>query len=351
MSAGVPTRHAIDGGYDFCRVINGGWQLSPGHSDQAPDATDILDGWSKLVEAGFTTFDVADIYTGVEELAGRVAARFDPGRVQLHTKCVPDHSRLANLRASELEAMIDGSLQRLGVERIDLVQFHWWDFNIDGWVESLQALDRLREAGKIRHLGVTNFDAARLVALLDAGLPIRVDQVQYSLLDRRPGGELTDTCRRRGVDLLVYGALAGGFLSKYWIGKPRPEPGTINRSLLKYLLIADECGGWDALQQRLQTLDVVAQKHGVDIASVALRWVLERAGVAAAIVGATGAGYLERNLRLFDFQLDSDDHRALQNEAPDGLHGEVYRLEREAERHASIMRYELQGPPPEDFSR
>ena len=342
MSPGVPTRHELGGSYDFCRVINGGWQLSPGHSLQSLDAADVLDDWSKLVETGFTTFDVADIYTGVEELAGRVAARFKPGRVQLHTKCVPDRSHLPNLRASELEAMIDGSLQRLGVERIDLVQFHWWDFNIDGWVESLQALDRLREVGKIRHLGVTNFDATRLEALLDAGLPIRTDQVQYSLLDRRPGGELTDTCRRRGVELLAYGTLAGGFLSKRWIGKPRPEPGAINRSLLKYLLIADECGGWDALQQRLETLDAVAEKHRVELASVAVRWVLERAGVAAAIVGAAGAGHLQLNLRLFDFQLDADDHFALQREAPDGLHGEVYRLERESERHASIMRYELQ---------
>ena len=347
MGSGSPARHELGGGYDFCRVINGGWQLSPGHSVRRPEAEDIVDGWSKLVEAGFTTFDVADIYTGVEELAGRVVARFEPGRVQVHTKCVPDRSRLPSLRASEIEAMIDASLQRIGVERIDLVQFHWWDFNVGGWIESLQTLDRLREAGKIRHLGVTNFDAARLEALLDAGLPIRTDQVQYSLLDRRPGGELADTCRRRGVDLLAYGTLAGGFLSERWLGAPSPKPQDLNRSLLKYLLIADECGGWDALQRRLETLGAVAEKHGVDLATIAVRWVLERTGVAAVIVGAAGAGYLERNLRLFDFQLDSDDHLALERDAPDGLHGEVYQLERQSERHASIMRYELQGSPPE----
>lgn len=345
MSPGGPTRHELGGSYDFCRVINGGWQLSPGHSRHSPEATGVIDDWSKLVEAGFTTFDVADIYAGVEELAGRVAARFEPGRVQVHTKCVPDRSRLPNLRAQELEAMIDGSLQRLGVERIDLLQFHWWDFSIDGWIESLQTLDRLREAGKIRHLGVTNFDATRLEALLDAGVPIRTDQVQYSLLDRRPGGRLADTCRRRGVDLLAYGTLAGGFLSKRWIGRPRPEPAEVNRSLVKYLLVADECGGWDALQRRLEALDGIANKHGVDLASVAVRWVLERAGVAAVIIGAAAAVHLKRNLCLFDFQLDSDDHLALEREAPDGLHGEVYRLERESERHASIMSYERQRSP------
>jgi len=349
MSPGVPARHRFAEGYDFCRVINGGWQISPGHSTNSPDTANVLDAWSKLVEAGFTTFDVADIYSGVEELAGRVAARFEPGRVQVHTKCVPDRSRLASIRASDIEAMIDGSLQRIGVERIDLVQFHWWDFNIDGWVESLQTLDRLREAGKIGHLGVTNFDAARLETLLDAGLPIRTDQVQYSLLDRRPDGELSAVCRRRGVDLLAYGTLAGGFLSKRWIGKPCPLPRSINRSLLKYLLIVEECGGWDAQQQRLRTLDALAEKHGVDPASVAMRWVLDRAAVAGVIVGAAGTGYLERNLRLFDFELDSDDRSALEHDTPDGLHGEVYRLERESARHASIMRYELQRSPSSDL--
>ncbi len=341
----APTRHELAGNYNFCRVINGGWQLSPGHSVERPDTAGILEAWSELVEAGFTTFDVADIYSGVEELAGRVAARFEPGRVQVHTKCVPDRSRLRRLRAAEIEAMIDGSLRRIGVERIDLVQFHWWDFNVDGWVEALQTLDRLREAGKIRHLGVTNFDAARLGTLLDASLPIRTNQVQYSLLDRRPGGELTTTCRRRGIDILAYGTIAGGLFSKRWIGAPCPDPKTVNRSLLKYLLIAEESGGWDAQQLRLETLNAIAEKHGVDLAIVAMRWVFERAGVAALIVGATGAGYVERNLRLFDFRLDKDDHLALEREAPDGLHGQVYQLERESDRHVSIMRYELQQSP------
>ncbi len=344
----MPTRYEMGGGYDFCRLIHGGWQLSPGHSTGSCDAGTVVDEWSKLVEAGFTTFDVADIYAGVEELAGRVAARFEPGRVQVHTKCVPDRSGLGELRPADIETMIDGSLRRIGVECLDLVQFHWWDFNVDGWIESLQTLDRLREAGKIRHLGVTNFDTARLDALLDAGLPVKTNQVQYSLLDRRPDAALAETCRRRGVGLLAYGTVAGGLLSERWRGRPRPADDGLNRSLVKYLLIADECGGWNALQERLETLNSVALKHGVDLASVAVRWVLERAGVAAAIVGAPDAAHLEHNLRLFGFQLDSDDHLALERDAPAGLSGEVYRLERESERHASIMRDDLQRNRPED---
>ncbi|NIM00110.1 MAG: aldo/keto reductase [Acidobacteria bacterium] len=336
-------RYELAGSYDFCRVINGGWQLS--FAEQGQETARIVEEWSGLVEAGFTTFDVADIYSGVEQIAGRVAARFSPGEVQVHTKCVPDRSLLPGLRATDLEAMIDGSLKRIGVERLDLVQFHWWDFKVDGWIESLHTLDRLREAGKIRHLGVTNFDTARLSALLDAGLPVRTNQVQYSLLDRRPDDGLATVCRRRGVALLAYGTLAGGFMGERWIGVPRPDVDGLNRSLVKYLLIVDECGGWDAQQQRLKTLRAVAEKHGVDPAGVAVRWVLERASVAAAIVGASGAHHLERNERVFRFRLDSEDHHALERDFPDGLRGEVYGLERESGRHASIMRYELQQAP------
>ncbi len=338
-----PGRYELAGSYDFCRVINGGWQLSPGHSKSNTDAARTVDAWSKRVEAGFTTFDVADIYTGVEELAGRVAARFAPGEVQVHTKCVPDRSKLAGLRSADLEAMIDGSLRRIGVQRLDLVQLHWWDFKVDGWIEALHALDRLRESGKIRHLGVTNFDAARLSVLLDAGLPIRTNQVQYSLLDRRPDDGLSAICKRRGVALLAYGTLAGGFLSERWLGEAAPDTGDLNRSLVKYLLIIEECGGWEAQQRRLETVRSIAEKHGVDLTSVAVRWVLERSAVGAAVVGAGGARHIERNGQIFGFQLDGNDHRTLERDAPDGLHGDVYRLERESERHASIMRYELQG--------
>lgn len=340
MTPASPPRHEFDDGYAFCRVIHGGWQLSPGHSDRIFGPDEAVSSWSALVEAGFTTFDVADIYTGVEEIAGKVAARFEPGRVQIHTKCVPDRSRLSSLQPRDLETMVDRSLERLAVERIDLVQFHWWDFAIDGWIEALVELDRLREAGKIRHLGVTNFDAERLTAVLEAGIPIRTHQVQYSLLDRRPAGRLADVHRRYAVCLLAYGTLAGGFLTDRWLDAPRPEPGSINRSLVKYLLIADECGGWETLQRRLVLLRKIGIKHGVDTAAVALRWVLEREGVSAVIVGAPVSGNAARNRRPFEIELDDGDRARLDSFV--ALHGEVYGLERDSNTHASIMRNDLQ---------
>ncbi|NIN67522.1 MAG: aldo/keto reductase, partial [Anaerolineae bacterium] len=83
------------------------------------------------------------------------------------------------------EASIDGSLLRLGVDRLDLVQFHWWDYDVPGYLDAAGWLADLLTAGKIRALGVTNFDTYHLRELVGAGIPIVSNQTQYSLLDRR----------------------------------------------------------------------------------------------------------------------------------------------------------------------
>jgi aryl-alcohol dehydrogenase-like predicted oxidoreductase len=178
-------------GYSISRIVKGGWQLAGGHGAVAREQA-LLD-MQQFVEAGITTFDCADIYTGVEELIGaflaRLRERHGAGaveRVQVQTKYVPDRAALAALTARDVTQAVDRSLRRLGVERLDLVQFHWWDYAVPGCVEAATQLDALRRAGKIRAIGVTNFDVPHLRALLDAGVPIVSHQLQYSAVDRRP---------------------------------------------------------------------------------------------------------------------------------------------------------------------
>lgn len=196
-------------GYSISRLIKGGWQLASGHGTVNQERETILADMDRYVDTGMTTFDCADIYTGVEamigEYLGRVRERHGSvgvERVQVHTKFVPDVSQLATITAAEVEQAIDRSLRRLGVERLDLVQFHWWDYEVPRYVEVGMMLSRLVEQGKIRHVGATNFSCATLQELLDAGVPLVSHQVQYSLLDRRPAGEMTSLCRSRGVSLL-----------------------------------------------------------------------------------------------------------------------------------------------------
>src|SRR5256885_1541098 len=113
-------------------------------------------------------------------------------------------------------------LERLGLPRIDLLQFHWWQYRHPGYLDAMLGLDRLRRDGRIGHLGVTNFDADHLRLLVKHGIPIVSNQVSFSLLDRRPAGRMTDVCRETGVKLLAYGVLAGGFLSDRWVDRPQP---------------------------------------------------------------------------------------------------------------------------------
>lgn len=321
-------------------ILNGGWQLSPGHGTDLADEARQLDGWSRLVEAGFNTFDVADIYTGVERRVGKLIARHAPGAVRVHTKCVPDRSRLPNLRKADLTETIDRSLDRLGVEQIDRVQFHWWDFETDGWLEAYGWLHELQAAGKIAELAVTNFDLTRLTRLVDAGLPVVSHQLQYSILDRRPAGAMAEYCLANKIQMLCYGSLAGGLLGGRYQEVERPDAKSVNRSLVKYLLIVDECGGWEPFQRRLAQLRTIADRHQRSVANVATRWLLDQPGVTAAIIGAADDRWLESNLRTLDFELSDDERQQLS--AGPTLHGEVYGLERErGSRHAEIMRYEL----------
>ena len=91
------------------------------------------------------------------------------------------------------------------------MQFHWWDFAIPRYVETALELDRLRRAGKIAHIGLTNFDAPRLAELVDAGVPVTSHQVQYSLLDDRPSHGMIDYCRSQNISLLCYARFAAAF--------------------------------------------------------------------------------------------------------------------------------------------
>lgn len=332
-------------GYSIGRLINGGWQLSEGHLAGGYDVRAALEGLRQLMEAGLTTFDCADIYVGVEELLGDLGRLLANGsEIQIHTKFVPDRSRLASLSRRDVERSVDRSLHRLGVERLDLVQLHWWDYEAPGLLEAAGWLVEQQDAGKIRWLGTTNLDTARLEQIVASGVPIVSNQVQYSLLDRRPEATMVGFCREHGIQLLGYGAVAGGFLASRWVGMPDPGSSVSNRSLTKYRLIIEEFGGWPLFQELLAVLSKIARRHGVSLTNVATRWVLDRSQVAAVIVGARDAAHLHDNLRVFDLSLDDQDRQALDQVLvrSSGPTGDPFDLERiPGGRHASIMKTDL----------
>jgi len=328
------------------RIVNGCWQLASDHRREARRREETLETLAGLAELGLTAFDGADIYTGVEETLGAfrrciVDRGGNPGALRFHTKFVPDLGMLAEVDAAYVEHIIHRSRQRLGVEKLDLVQFHWWDFEIPGWVETARHLGALEA---VDLLGVTNFDVEHLRPIVESGVEMVSNQVQYSLLDRRPAREMAEFCGRNGIVLLAYGALAGGFLTDRWLGKSDPGLEVANRSLVKYRLIIEEYGGWEAFQELLATLDRIASKRRVTIAAVALRWVLDQPEVAAAISGVSSVARARENLRAFALEFDREDREQIEAQLAGhpGPPGDVYSIERiPGGRHAAIMKTEL----------
>jgi len=331
-------------GLSISRLIKGGWHLAGDHG--AVEPAQALRDMAAFVDAGITTFDCADIYTGVEELIGRFRREY-PGhaaQLRVHTKLVPDLDQLPTVDGGYVERIVDRSLLRLGVERLDLVQFHWWDCTVPRYVEVALELEKLRRAGKIDRIGLTNFDTGQLVEFLDAGVPVLTHQLQYSLLDDRPERGAVDLCRARGIGLLAYGTVAGGFLSERWLGRDAPAEPLVNRSLVKYRLMIDEFGGWPLFQDLLGALRRIAGRHQCDIATVATQAVLDRPGVAAAIVGATSTAHLGAHARLGGFVLDAEDLAGIDavTRRRQGPPGDVYALERDRDGpHGRIMKYTL----------
>lgn len=335
-------------GYTFNRVINGCWQLSAEHCLQGKlDIKDALRGFHMLVEKGFTTFDCADIYTGVEEIIGQFvqelksSGNYREEDIQVHTKFVPDKSILPTINMKYTERIVDRSLKRMHREAIDLIQFHWWDFNVPGMMDTAFDLVKLQEKGKIRNIGMCNMDTERLKMFVDAGIPVVSNQAQYSLFDRRPERSLLKYSAEHGIHTFCYGTLAGGFLAERYIGKKYDAPET--RSQVKYMQIVEDSLGWDGLQKLLPMLKEIADEHGVSIANVAVQYILCQEGVGAVMVGTRNSRHVESNVRTLQFDLTDKDMNAIRTfiEQYPTPPGECYELERTSPRYQGIILTDL----------
>mgnify|MGYP001121570485 CR=1 FL=1 len=335
--------------YTINRVINGCWQLSEGHSLETKlDMKDVMKAFYMLSEKGFTTFDCADIYTGTEEFLGefltelKTGSTLSPHDIQVHTKYVPDINLLREVDYSYTEKIIDRSLKRQKRDVLDLVQFHWWDYNVPGYVETAGDLLKLKEKGKIRNIGVTNFDTKHLAELIDAGIPVVSCQSQYSVFDRRPEKELLDYCKSKGISLLCYGTLSGGMLAEKWIGQTSIQPET--RSHVKYFQVIEDTLGWDDYQELLLLLKRIATKHSVKVSQIATKYILNQQGVGASIIGVRNSRHVESNAQIFTFELDKSDMNEIKQflDKYPIVEGEPFELERTiGSKYRNIMKMNL----------
>lgn len=312
MALPASSRFPFTDDLNICRVLNGMWQVSGAHG--AIDPSRAIAEMFAYHEAGFTTWDLADHYGPAEDFVGEFrrefAKRYGAERlseIQAFTKWVPRPGRITR---QMVDAAIGRSLKRMGVECLDLLQFHWWDYADRSYLDALKHLADVQHEGKIRHLALTNFDTERMRIITEAGIRIVSNQVQYSLVDRRPEVLMVPFCREHNITLLTYGTVLGGLLSEKFLGRPQPHRGELNTaSLQKYSNMIDGWGGWTLFQELLGALKTVADKHQVSIADVGIRYILDRPAVAGAIVGTRlgVAEHIADNARVFGFALDNDD--------------------------------------------
>ncbi len=306
-------RFELAPGLTICRVLNGMWQVAGGHGHIDPHTA-----ISEMVEyhrAGFTTWDLADIYGPAEDFIGEFRRRLSESevkQVQALTKWVPDPQKITRPIA---QAGVERSLRRMGLTILDLVQFHWWDYNNPYYIDALKYLSQLRDEGKIRNVGLTNFDTERMQIMRDTGVSVVSNQVQYSIVDRRPEVKMVRFCGENNASLLAYGTLCGGLLSEQYVGRPEPGLSDLNTmSLRKYKRMVDAWGGWELFQGLLSALGQIGKRHGASIANVATKYILGKPAVAGVIIGARLgiAQHMQDNSRVFDLQLESDDNRSIE---------------------------------------
>ena len=302
----------------ICRMVNGMWQVAGGHGyiDHKLAIEDMI----MYHDAGFTSWDLADIYGPAEDFIGDFRHKLsslkgeeEGNRIQALTKWVPQPRVITR---SIVDESVQRSLRRMDVSTLDLLQFHWWDYNNPYYMDALKYLSDLRDKGLIKHLGLTNFDTERMHIMVDSGIRFVSNQVQHSVIDRRPEVKMIPFCIKHNIHLLTYGTICGGLMSERYLGRMQPpSPAELDTlSLRKYKKMIDAWGGWALFQELLSTLNRIAQKYNVSIANVATRYILDKPAVAGVIIGARLgiADHRDSNARVFNFGLDKSDYNDIE---------------------------------------
>jgi len=289
---------------EICRILNGMWQVAGGHGQI--DSKLAIQEMQKYQELGFTTWDLADIYGPAESLIGDFNKK-GKYNFQAFTKFVPNPGPMSN---SIVTYYIEESLKKMNLKCIDLLQFHWWDYHDSSYLDALQHLSKLQNEGKIKYLGLTNFDTKRIKIIIEKGFKIISNQVQFSILDQRPEQIMIPFFVKYGIQILSYGTLLGGFFSEKYLNVDEPTRADLSTaSLQKYKNMIDMWGGWQLFQELLEVLSTISKKHDCSIANIATKFILDKPQVAGVIIGARLgiSDHREDNSKVFKLKLDQDD--------------------------------------------
>lgn len=286
----------------------------------------ILD---RYVESGGVFLDTADVYTrGVsEEMIGRwLARRGGAADLVIATKArfaMSDSPADRGAGRAHLERAVEASLRRLGVDAVDLYQIHAWD-PATPIEETLETLDDMVTAGKVRWVGVSNFlgwqlERAVLSARHHGWAPVVSLQPQYNLLTRDIELEIVPVCLEENIGLLPWSPLGGGWLTGKYSAYERPAGATRlgvdpNRGVEAYDLRNN-----DHTWRVVEAVRTVAAERDVTMSQVALNWVRQRAGVTSVLLGCRNIGQLEDNLAALDWDLSPEEMQLLDEISAPGI--------------------------------
>ena len=290
------------------RIITGLWQMADIEREEDIDPKAYSEKIIPYVEAGLTTFDMADHYGSSELIVGEYNLNNSTSDVQLLTKWVPKPGKVDKQSVSDAVQL---ALDRMKQTSIDLMQYHAWYYPDPSWLDALFYLTELKQEGLIKNIGVTNFDAAHLRVACASGIPIVSNQISHSLIDQRANSsKIIDVCNEYGIKLLAYGVVMGGFLTNKWLNKNEPKPENLKTwSEMKYKRFIDESGGWDAYQNLLNVVNQIAQNNDVSIANICSRYILENPLVAGIIIGARLGenNHIKDNLNILKTKISKEE--------------------------------------------
>jgi aryl-alcohol dehydrogenase-like predicted oxidoreductase len=307
-------------GLEITRVGFGAWALGGANYDWgwgAQDDDDSIAAIHRALELGVNWIDTAAQYGfgHSEEVVGRALRELDPAkRPYVFTKAGqpegPNRTTLQSLRRDSLRRELEGSLQRLGLDAIDLYQIHWPipDEEIEeGWT----AFAKFKEEGLVRHIGVSNFDVAQL-RRAQAIAPVETLQPPYSLVDREAEKEILPFAEREGIGVIVYSPMGSGLLT-----------GAMTRERIASLPEND----WRKHDRRFQEpqlseklalvkrLEAVAQRRGVAPGAVAVAWTLRNPAVDGAIVGFRRPDQVDPIVDAANLELGDDETALIEGRA------------------------------------
>ncbi len=300
---------------EISKIGFGTWALGGGAHWGDQDDSDAVAAVEKALDVGMTFLDTAEAYGKgkSEKIVGRALKGKKRDKAVIASKVAP-----GNLQADELKRHCEKSLQRLDTDRIDLYQVHWPNPNIP-ITETLQALQELKEEGKIRAIGISNFGPRDMNKIFDTEVQVASNQLAYNLAFRAIEYDILPVCRENGLSVLAYSPLMQGVLT----GKfAKPEDVSDERARTRIYdserhLYANhgEAGAEEEIFDFLDVLNEVSESLGETMAHVALAWVSDQEGVGTAIVGGRNPDQVNRNVKAGDLTLPKDAMRRLTDES------------------------------------